>query len=66
MIFSRSDPRPLVMTWITVCIQLGSAGNHLFCNVCLEQEGLSLVFKKRAVHHVNIDVILFRMSKRAG
>jgi hypothetical protein len=35
MIFSRSDPRPVVMTWITVCIQLGSTGNHLFCTVCL-------------------------------
>jgi hypothetical protein len=46
--------------------QLASAGNHLFCNVCLEQKGLSLVFKKRAVHHVNVDIILFRMSKRAG
>jgi hypothetical protein len=35
MIFSRSDPRPVVMTWITVCIHLGSTGNYLFCNVCL-------------------------------
>jgi hypothetical protein len=30
------------------------------------QKDLSLVFKKRAVHHVNVDIILFRMSKRAG
>src|SRR6266478_148235 len=37
MIFSRSDPRPVVMTWITVCTHLGSTGNHLFCNVCLEK-----------------------------
>jgi hypothetical protein len=35
----RSDPRPVVMTWITVCIELGSTGNHLFCNVCLEKRG---------------------------
>src|SRR6266542_6579562 len=36
MIFSRNDPRPLVMTWITVCISLSdSAGNQFLCNICL-------------------------------
>ena len=34
MIFSRSEPLPVVMTWITVCIaRLGSAGNQSFCNL---------------------------------
>src|SRR5436190_16109365 len=65
MIFSRNDPRPLAMTWITVCIQVGSPGIHLFCNVCLEQKGLNLVFKKRSVHNVHIDISFFGMMKCA-
>src|SRR5438094_2618317 len=65
MIFSRNDPHPLAMTWITVCIQVGSPGIHLFCNVCLEQKGLNLVFKKRSVHNVHIDISFFGMMKCA-
>jgi hypothetical protein len=34
---------------------------------CLFRDNrLSLVFKQRAVHHVDIDITLFRMSKRVG
>ena len=78
MIFSRSEPRPVVMTWITVCIHVGSAGNHLFCNVCLalacsrrpvgaEARIRALRTAKRlqqrAIHHVNIDVSFVGMTK---
>ncbi len=64
MIFSRSDPRPVVMTWITVCIHLGSTGKSSLLQCLFGEKGLSVVFKQRAVHHVNIDITLFRVSKR--
>ena len=79
IIFSRSDPRPLAMTWITVCIPyLASAGNQSFCNASLDvtqaivpasssdATRLSASPQQRAVHDVNIHVSFFRVAKRAG
>src|SRR5438552_9607331 len=72
MIFSRSDPRPVVMTWITVCISnLGSTGNQVLLQSRLAGRARppgapnATTLKQRAVHHVNIDVSIFRMAKRA-
>jgi hypothetical protein len=78
IIFSRSDPRPLAMTWITVCIsRLASAGNQSFCNALDVTQAiapasssaaprLSALQHQRTVHNVNIDVSFFRMVKRVG
>ena len=64
MIFSRSDPRPVVMTWITVCIHLGSTGKSSLLQCLFGEKRLSVVFKQRAVHHVSIDITPFRVPKR--
>jgi hypothetical protein len=57
MIFFRSDPRPVVITWITVCIRsVGSAGNRLFCNIRLEelrQRDLRMRSRKAHGHRVS-------------
>src|SRR6266853_377949 len=76
MIFSRNDPRPLVITWITVCITLSDSPvahsfatfvwnpshcSHVAVDVCVRLAQARL--QKRTKHDVNIDISFLRMPK---